>query len=356
MLLNGDSIETLYLFIRFSIVTVLCITIIICIIKAIKKSFSFLHIGLCVICVCFLICMFSVGKTAKTNVDIEKLCSQFDYMLELDCGGGQVTENLFVQFYVDSFEDTRTDEQLLRDVNETEYLKTDRYDQKGEINGVKYFCSGMKANADAETLFTSGTHTGTIFLKKDSVVITVIYSTSTDLKDPRWIFYYPAEKNADISAYLKKAADMEYYECEYDTAFYRIPYELFKENIIPAEDQEAVAAENCTVLEIINKYGVTKEQLASVNRTHYDNFGVYYFTQQQIDALYSENWAEYFITPYGFIAGDKIITPKWLAEHSAEDYIKAKITKNMIWEKYDKIISSMTHEQKLVFDNKIKAL
>jgi hypothetical protein len=90
-------------------------------------------------------------------------------------------------------------------------------------------------------------------------------------------------------------------------------------------------AKDLNIYTFIKEFNISKEKFIEIN------YSVIYppFTDEQIDALYSEDQEEFdrvLKNPDALYLNGKIYTPQWIETHSAENYAEAGITEQMLVE------------------------
>jgi hypothetical protein len=88
-------------------------------------------------------------------------------------------------------------------------------------------------------------------------------------------------------------------------------------------------AKDLNIYTFIKEFNISKEKFIEIN------YSVIYppFTDEQIDALYSEDQEEFdrvLKNPDALYLNGKIYTPQWIETHSAENYAEAGITEQML--------------------------
>ena len=90
----------------------------------------------------------------------------------------------------------------------------------------------------------------------------------------------------------------------------------------------------CTVLHLVRDFNVPKEEFERVNEKVYPLYGPTY-TQQEIDALYSDDIADFyreFKNPCAILVGDKVYLPQMLEDLTMEELKELGITEDIIGE------------------------
>ncbi len=104
------------------------------------------------------------------------------------------------------------------------------------------------------------------------------------------------------------------------------------------------------VYSFIKEFGIPREMVEDICRKYKENFGGDYFTDKQVEMLYNGKEEEvyaFFANPAGIMIGKTVYPPRWLAEHSVEEYKEAGITAAMIDEKWDEIAIACAEQHKL---------
>lgn len=88
-------------------------------------------------------------------------------------------------------------------------------------------------------------------------------------------------------------------------------------------------AKDLNIYTFIKEFNISKEKFIEIN------YSVIYppFTDEQIEALYSENQEQFdrvLKNPDALYLNGKIYTPQWIETHSEEDYAEAGITEQML--------------------------
>lgn len=105
------------------------------------------------------------------------------------------------------------------------------------------------------------------------------------------------------------------------------------------------SANEYNVYEFIQEFDVTREQVEEICQKYKARYpDDDYFTDEQIDVLFTGTRQEvygYFANPHAIYIGpgaDEVYPPKWLAEHTAEEYLAVGITYDILNAKLDDVL------------------
>ena len=99
---------------------------------------------------------------------------------------------------------------------------------------------------------------------------------------------------------------------------------------------------------LLRELNVPREDVEAMCERYENNFpGNIYFTEEQIEAIYNgtdEDLLRAFASPYAIVVESKIYPPKWLYEHTVEDYVAAGITYEIFRAKLPQITFTCDYE------------
>ncbi len=103
------------------------------------------------------------------------------------------------------------------------------------------------------------------------------------------------------------------------------------------------------VYTFLKDFNIPRATVEEICRKHEELYGSEFFTREELDVLYNGTENEvyaFFANPAGIVIGKTVYPPKWLAEHSVEEYREAGITAAMIDEKWDAIVAVCTQQNR----------
>ena len=99
---------------------------------------------------------------------------------------------------------------------------------------------------------------------------------------------------------------------------------------------------------LLRELNVPREDVEAMCERYENNFpGNVYFTDEQIEAIYNgtdEDLLRAFASPYAIVVGSTIYPPKWLYEHTVEDYAAAGITYEILRAKLPHVTFTCDYE------------
>lgn len=111
---------------------------------------------------------------------------------------------------------------------------------------------------------------------------------------------------------------------------------------------------------LIHEFSIPREKIEEICRFHAELFPEdEYLTKEQLDVLYTGTEVEvyqYFANPYAVLVGKEAYPPKWLVEHTAEEYAAEGITYAIMSEKMDKMLSVCSEKEQEYLRTQLAAL
>lgn len=112
--------------------------------------------------------------------------------------------------------------------------------------------------------------------------------------------------------------------------------------------------------EFITEFSISREKMEEICAQYKELFPeIDLLTADQVDKLYTASEVEvyqYFANPYAVTVGKAAYSPKWMTEHTAEDYREAGITYDILAAKLDDLLTPCTTEQQAHIRTQCEAL
>lgn len=107
--------------------------------------------------------------------------------------------------------------------------------------------------------------------------------------------------------------------------------------------------DECNLYTQITEFSISREQLEEYRDWCEERFNEQFLTDEQVEALYTGTMEEInrvFASPFAVVAGDKVYSPQWLTEHTAEEYLAGGITCAILEEQVANVLGPCNETQR----------
>lgn len=102
---------------------------------------------------------------------------------------------------------------------------------------------------------------------------------------------------------------------------------------------------------LIHEFSIPREQIEKACEDYKKQFPEdEYLTKEQLDMLYNGTEIEvyqYFANPYAVMVGKDAYPPKWMVQHTAQEYLEAGITYEILSSELEDLLKPCTEDQKI---------
>ncbi len=110
---------------------------------------------------------------------------------------------------------------------------------------------------------------------------------------------------------------------------------------------------------LITEFDIPRDKIEEICRKYKEMYGGFYFTDEQVEAIYNGTEAEVyalFANPYAVMVGREAYSPYWMVEHTAEEYLEVGITYEILKEEFESLLVPCNKEQKEYLNKQLEAL
>lgn len=111
---------------------------------------------------------------------------------------------------------------------------------------------------------------------------------------------------------------------------------------------------------LIREFSIPREEIEKICEDYKKLFPEdEYLTKEQLDMLYNGTELEvyqYFANPHAVMVGKDAYPPKWMVQHTAEDYREVGITYDLLTAKLDDVLEPCTAEQQAYIRTQCESL
>ena len=110
---------------------------------------------------------------------------------------------------------------------------------------------------------------------------------------------------------------------------------------------------------LITEFNIPRDKIEEICRKYKEMYGGFYFTDEQVEAIYNGTEKEVytlFANPHAVVVDGKVYEPRWMVEHTAEEYLEVGITYEILKEEFESLLVPCNKEQKEYLNKQLEAL
>ena len=110
---------------------------------------------------------------------------------------------------------------------------------------------------------------------------------------------------------------------------------------------------------LITEFNIPRDKIEEICKKYKELFDEDYFTPEQVEAIYNGTEKEVytlFANPHAVVVDGKVYEPRWMVEHTAEEYLEVGITYEILKEEFESLLVPCNEEQKEYLNKQLEAL